>query len=698
MRVVSRIYPVLSSERKPIATSLEENVSLPNLLACLGSRCASRGICDTLIPSLEPPAGSTEAVAIYYRRSARDLHVAQHIAEKLGQQSRETQADIRLFLSLFAAPPASLLLAGSARPFVALSQAKRERYLLALANSPLGPFRQGYQGMKRLAGLIYFSALDKQDINPNWVVLDYTPPEPQRQAAPAPIVPLAISQETTLEADVVVVGSGAGGGVVAGELARTGKRVIVLEKGGYNHDGNFTLREEQAMSELFLKKGALATKDLGLIMMAGSTLGGGTVVNWMTSFRTPDDILEEWDQHSGLNRCFTGPQLQQSFAAVEQRINVNGEHSQHNRQNQVLFDGATALGYQAGVVQRNAVGCEQRCGTCSFGCRYGCNQSTMKTYLQDAYNHGTRIIVNGSAERVLIEHGKAVGVKASVRGAQTGTIHDVTIRAGIVVLAAGALYTPTLLLRSGIENQHIGRHLHLHPTAISVGVYPEKVYAWQGVLQSAYSDQFVHLDRNYGYTLEVAPTHPGLFGLATPWYSARSYREEMTAIAHLASIIVLTRDKGEGSVSVDRTGEPLVKYAVSAYDRKHMLHGLRQGTRIHLAAGAERVISLQNKPTDLKRSAHETMQRQRLHEFDRQIERHGLGANRIVVFSAHQMGTCRMGTHPATSVIDGHQQVHGVKGLFVCDSSVFPTASGVNPMLSIMALAHQASQYMKTEV
>jgi choline dehydrogenase-like flavoprotein len=285
-----------------------------------------------------------------------------------------------------------------------------------------------------------------------------------------------------------------------------------------------------------------------------------------------------------------------------------------------------------------------------------------------------------------------------VHNAQTETTHDVTIRAGIVVLAAGALYTPTLLLRSGIENRHIGKHLHLHPTAISVGAYREKVYAWQGVLQSAYSKQFARLDGNYGYTLEVAPAHPGLFGLATPWYSARTYREEMTGIAHLASMIVLTRDRGEGTVSMDHAGEPIVNYTVSAYDRKHLLHGLRQGARIHLAAGAERVISLQNKPTDLKRSEDEATQRQRLRTFDRQIKSRGLGANRVVMFSAHQMGTCRMGADPNTSVTDGHNQVHGVKGLFVCDSSVFPSASGVNPMLSIMALAHKASQCMKTEL
>jgi choline dehydrogenase-like flavoprotein len=186
--------------------------------------------------------------------------------------------------------------------------------------------------------------------------------------------------------------------------------------------------------------------------------------------------------------------------------------------------------------------------------------------------------------------------------------------------------------------------------------------------------------------------------MATPWYSARNFRDEMTTIPHLASVIVLTRDKGEGTVTVDRAGEPVVEYIVSAYDRKHILHGLRQGARIHLAAGAERVISLQNKPTDLKRSADEAIQRQRLRTLDRQMERHGLDANRILMFSAHQMGTCRMGANPRTSVTDEHHQVHGVKGLFICDGSVFPTASGVNPMLSIMALAHKASQYIKTEV
>lgn len=656
-------------------------------------------ICETLLPSLEPPEGSSAELIAYYRRSAADLRVAHKIAEKLGREGPELQADIRLFLSLFTAPPIGLFLAGQARPFRELSLEKREKYLLALANSPIGPFRQGYQGLKRLAGLIYFSAIDEQGSNPNWPVLGYTaPPPPPPLSVPPPISPLTITQDSVLEADVIVIGSGAGGGVVAGELARAGRSVIVLEKGGYNHEGNFTWQEEQAMPELFLKRGALSTADLGVIMLAGGTLGGGTVVNWMTSLRTPQDILQEWEQLSGLRGCFTGSRLQDSFTAVEQRLNINTANSQHNRQNQLLFAGATALGYHAEVVPRNTVGCEQRCGFCTMGCRHGCSQSTLKTYLQDACDQGARVLIHCNAQKVLLEHGRAVGVQATARDEHSGRTFNVTVRASVVVVAAGALVSPLILQNSGIENPHLGRHLHLHPTAISVGVYPEKINAWQGVLQSACSDQFSRLDKNYGYTFEVAPTHPGLFGLATPWYSARNYREEMIAASHLASFIVLTRDRGEGRVVADRAGEPVVKYAVSAWDRQHILHGLRQGTRIHLAAGANRVISLQNKPTDLRSYKERPITPNQLRAFDRLIERRGLGSNRIVLFSAHQMGTCRMGADARTSVTDEHQQVHGIKGLFVCDSSVFPNACGVNPMLSIMGLAHQASQYIKTQV
>ena len=656
-------------------------------------------VCETLLPSLEPPASSSEAEQAYYRRSARDLDLANLIAETLAQETPEAQTEFRQLLALMASPVSGLLLTGSAKGFLGLSSEKRTRYLLAMANSPLGQLRQGYQAIKRLAGFIYFSAPGQEGKNPNWETLDYTPVAPPTpDNAPQPIRPLTITEDTALDADAIVIGSGAGGGVAAAELAQAGKSVIVLEKGGYNNEANFTLQEAQATPELYLNRGLLTSKDLGIVVLAGSTLGGGTVVNWTTSFRTPTDVLEEWEAISGLRGRFTNAQYQESFDAVEQRIQVNKENSAHNRQNRLLYDGCKALDYHAEVIPRNAVGCDQRCGTCGYGCSYGAKQSTMKTYLQDAFDYGARIIVHCQANKVLMKNGQVTGVLATVTHKETGRTYELTLHAKTVVVAAGTLNTPAILLRSGLTNKHIGQHLHLHPTTTLAGLYPDKVYPWQGVMQSAYSDQFGHLDANYGYKLEVPPAHPGLLGLATPWFSAREYREQMAQAAHIATLIVLTRDKGEGSVTLNRHGEPIINYVVSVYDRKHLMHGLRQSARIHFAAGAREIVTLHNRRTGVKRDSDGTVSAQDLREFDRAIERHGMGPNRNMTFTAHQMGTCRMGSDPKTSVTNEHGEVHGVKGLFVADGSLFPAASGVNPMLSIMTLVHNNCQYLKTVV
>jgi choline dehydrogenase-like flavoprotein len=652
--------------------------------------------CDTFFPILDPPAASSELQMAYYRRSASDIHLARLIAEQVVQENKETQADFHRLLAVLMNPVTGLLLVGKLKPFVGLSQEWREKYVLAMAHSPLGQLRQGFQTIKRLAGFLFFSVPDDQDRNPHWKVLDYELPDPTPVAEIArPIEPLTITADNTLQCDAVVIGSGAGGGVVAAELAQAGKQVIVLEKGGYYSDADFTQQEAQSTSDLYLKRGLLTTKDLGIIVLAGSVLGGGTVVNWDTSFRTPNTILEEWARSSGLS-AFTDKSLQDSFAAVEQRLHINADNSAHNRQNQLLTDGAQALGYHAATLRRNVIDCEQRCGSCGFGCRYGCKQSTTKTYLQDAYEHGARIIVRCSAERILIKQQQVVGVEAMIRDPQTGQDVKVTIHAQTVIVAAGSIHSPALLLRSGLENKHIGQHLHLHPTSTIGGVYPDKVYPWKGVMQSAYSDEFGRLNGQYGYKLETAPTHPGMIALATPWHSAHDYRSRMLQASYLSTTIVLTRDKGEGSVTLDRYGEPVINYVPAVFDRRHLLHGLRQAARIHMAAGANEVISLQSKRSQLKRPQNGDISQQSWRTFDRQLERNGLGVNRIVMFSAHQMGTNRMGIDPTQSVIDGNCQVHGVQGLFVCDGSAFPAASGVNPMLSIMGLAHRASQYIKT--
>src|SRR5947199_5061792 len=312
------------------ATSAPQTAKNENLVAgwlTTDEFSVLEAVCETLLPSFEPPEGSSEVAAAYYHRSALDLNVAQLVAETLSFENEQAKADFRKLVGLLSSPAAGLMLAGIPRPFKALSQEKREKYLIAMANSPMGQLRQGYQSIKRLSGFVFFAAPDTTGVNPNWKALDYQAPAPPPVDVPQPIKPLKITEDTTLEADVVVIGSGAGGGLVAGELAMAGKSVIVLEKGGYNNETNFTLQEAQATPELFLKRGTLTTKDLGVIVLAGSTLGGGTTINWMTSLRTPPEILEEWEQRSGLKDCFTNSQLQDSFSAVEQHIHVNRENS-----------------------------------------------------------------------------------------------------------------------------------------------------------------------------------------------------------------------------------------------------------------------------------------------------------------------------------------------------------------------------------
>lgn len=654
-------------------------------------------LCDTLLPTLTPPTDSSEPVADYYRRNAGDLHVALVVAETLAQEDSTAQTDFRQFLALLATPATSLLFVGQAKAFADLGFAQREKYLQALANSPIAQLRQGFQAIKRLAGFIFFSVPDQQGQNPNWSVFEYQPADPVTSDQPRPIQPLTISDDTILECDAVIVGSGAGGGVVAGELARDGKNVIVLERGGYYSPADLSMGEAQATAELFLQRGLCTSKDLGVVVLAGSNLGGGTTVNWTTSFRTPPDVLDEWSQVSGLG-FFTNTALQASFTAVEQRLQVNKQNSQHNRQHQIFLEGAQALGYATDTIPRNALGCEERCGSCCYGCRYGCKQSTTQTYLQDAYKQGARIIVRCHADKVIIEDRKAIGVEATAHDPTTSKHYKLTVYSKAVIAAAGALNTPALLLRSDIPNKHIGRHLHLHPTSVISGHYQDKIYPWRGVMQSAYSDAFSHLDGNYGYILETPPSHPGLMGLSTPWLSARSYRENMAQGASTANIIVITRDKGEGTITLNRANESVINYVTAVIDRHHLLHGLRTAARMHMAAGAQELFSLHTKSTRLQRPASGPVSESAFRNFDAALERHGLGPNHIMMFTAHQMGSCRMGADAKKAVTNEHGEVYDVKGLFVCDSSVFPAASGVNPMLSIMALAHHSSQYIKTVI
>ncbi|HVO44007.1 MAG TPA: GMC family oxidoreductase N-terminal domain-containing protein [Aggregatilineales bacterium] len=639
-------------------------------------------IVDTLAPSVSvapDPAG-------LFARKASDLAVPAVMADILAKVVDPGHLELfKLTLDLLDQPLLNGLLSRNGQSFLTMSHDERTAILHAWAESPVAIQRYGFQAFKRFALFLFYSVLDADGRNPNWPAIGYAGPAVSTAARPAnPIVPAVLDADTS--ADVVIVGSGAGGGVVAAELSAAGLSVIVLEKGIY--DPAFSGRELHSVEKYFENRGFLATDDLGVVLLAGSTLGGGTMINWAASLRTPEHVLKEWETDYGVTG-FTGATFQKALDAVCARLSVNTKESIPNAQNAALERGALALGYRVGVVPRNVKGC-QDCGFCNFGCSFGAKQGTVQTYLQDACQRGTKIVTSARVDRVLVKNGRAAGVQATV-DLSDGRRQHITIRAKAVVVAAGALQTPAVLLRSGFGNAHIGHNLHLHPTTVTYGVYADPVPGWQGPMISRYVTQFNDLDgEGYGVTLETAPTHPGIAAFTLPWLNGQQHKETMHRLDHLANIIILTRDRDGGSVTIDGRGEPVIHYKLSARDGEHMMRGLVESLRVHRAAGAIELSAPHTTPLSFREGDFE--------DYLRRVQAAGLRKNTFALFSAHQMSSCRMGGNPALGAIDPGGEAFEVRGLFVADGSALPTPSGVNPMITIMGVAHLIAQNVKSQM
>jgi choline dehydrogenase-like flavoprotein len=317
----------------------------------------------------------------------------------------------------------------------------------------------------------------------------------------------------------------------------------------------------------------------------------------------------------------------------------------------------------------------------------------LRTWIRRAAAAGARILVDTEVSRVLVREGAVWGVEG-VHAPAEGPAVPVRIRARRVVVAAGSIHTPALLLRSGLSHPHLGRHLYLHPTVPVAGFYEDDMVPWWGVMMSTVNDELAHQDGGYGCKIETPPVHTGLLGLATPWTSARQHKESMLDGRRSGNFIVLTRDRFGGRVTVDRQGRPEVRYRLHRYDRKHLLRGIEECVRIHLAAGARSTYV-----------PHSTFPRIEAGASDAQVQAFLEGLRRLPwksgtfqLFTAHQMGTCRMGGSPKKAPVSPEGEVYGVKNLFVADASAFPAASGVNPMTSIQTLAYHTIQGLITRL
>ena len=603
------------------------------------------------------------------------------VARKIASLPRPAdRAELDLLLRLLDFAIVNLLLSGIPKRFTRMTPGERERCLRGWATSRLAQRRKAFQALKRLTTVTHYTTPGAAR------AIGYPGPLGPPPNTPKPIRPLTITGDTTLDCDVVVVGSGAGGGVVAAELTAAGKDVIVVEKGGYRNEADFTHLEGEALETMYDAGGLLATSDLGLVVLQGSTLGGGTVINYTTSFHTPDSVRHEWSREHGLPH-FETPEFTRSLDAVAHRLGVNTDHAKPSGRDQVLIRGLEQLRWHHGLLPRDVRGCAQddACGYCGMGCRRAAKQSTLVTYLQDAAAQGARVVVDCDARRVMIEDGAARGVEARA-GA-----HTVTVRAKAVVLAAGAVHSPALLLRSGVSLPMLGRNLALHPATAVLADMNEAVRPWTGTVQAHYSDQFADLDAGYGFKFETAPVHPSLQALAAPWESAAGHRDRMAKLPRTALVGILLRDRFGGRVRVDRDGVAVVDYRLSRYDRAHLRRAIGTAAEVLEAAGAREVWA----PLACTVTYHPGANGAR-EEWLRRVDAAGWGPNELLLVTFHQMASCRMGASASTSVVDAEHRVWGIRGLYVADASTFPSSSGVNPMLTVLAIAHRAARIIAT--
>jgi len=627
-----------------------------------------RAIVDTFVAPVELPGGE-------HTPAASDLGVVELVEQAVAHAPRAAdRKQTQALFGLFGSPGLTALGGGGLKRFAGLALAEREAVLRSWADSRVPQRRAVFQALRKAAVGMAYMAPD----NPMWELIGY--PGPRKDPAPAaplaPLRPLPVSGPTSLSCDVVVVGSGAGGGVAAATLAQAGLDVIVVESGGYHAEDEFDGVELTAVQNLYLNGGGIATHDQSVGLIAGSTLGGGTVVNYTTSFRTPDDVREEWAGHGV--EAFTGPEYSEALDGVCERIGVSSEYSSPSARDELMHKGLLELGWHADFMPRNVRGCKQdeRCGYCGYGCPYGAKQSGLVTWLQDHAAADGRVLVDTFVERITLAGGEARGVVATHH--PTGS--KVTISSRAVVCAAGALHTPALLKRSGMKNPNIGRHLRLHPATAVWGVFDEEVNGWGGTMQAVYSDEFADLDGDgYGLKFETAPVQPLLLFSFAPWRSSAQHFELMSALANTSAVGVLLRDKGAGEVRVGRDGQPIARYALSDVDTRHLRTGMEGAAKILKAAGAQRIYMSQNKLVETRTGDVDALMRD--------ADAAGYGPGQVILGSFHIMGTARMGGHPTTAACDPTGQTYDARNVVVCDGSAFPTSSGVNPQISIMAIA-----------
>ena len=489
------------------------------------------------------------------------------------------------------------------------------------------------------------------------------------------------------EYDIVIIGSGAGGGTVAKELAplcADGKKIAVLEWGAKLKEEEYTGREVEMASRLFFDSGGTFTKDRTMPLAYGRAYGGSTVIYTGTSLTMPEDVVKLWNV-PGLDHADLHPRGLKYLDENNVHLLSDEEINDNSR---LFLEGCRKLGYHVEQFPINVKGCKGS-GLCNLGCPNQAKQGTHRVQLPQAEAQGVEVITNCRVTTI----GDRV-VEARVEDPGYGEpslwpVGEYRINARVVVLAAGgAVNSPALLLRSGYGERFstLGRYLTLHPALILVGEHECQISNFNGHPKSYYCDEFWKSD---SFLLEVCMYFPFVTAKNLVGFGAE-HSELMKAFPRLQMILVLVLDEAisENRVFLDSKGEPVVDYTLSDPILDTLRASMVESAKIFFAAGAKRVHAPAGKAFFI-----DAVDAGRVDEL---IPRERVTPGKISVTSAHLMGGCRMGRDASDSVTDGWGRVHGVPWLFVADSSLFPQCSEVNPYVTVMALADRVAEGIRS--
>lgn len=482
-----------------------------------------------------------------------------------------------------------------------------------------------------------------------------------------------------------------------------------MEKGEYIPPEQISNLEIDTFDKMYEKHSLLSTEDGNIMVLAGSTDGGGTTIDWGCCLQTPKHVREEWVERNGLDQFQQKGDFDVSMKVVLDRIETKiNKHVEHNVANQKQLQACKSLNYKCDSIQTNITDtAEKSAGYTCFGDRYGNKKGTSVTFLHDAVKNGVQVITRCSVQRIVYHihpHTKkkcAVGVIAHVEN--NGITHVVNIRArkGVIV-AAGSLHTPCLLLRSQLSNPHIGKHLHLHPATCVGGFFPfNEIRADEKAPMTTVYDEFSKTHNShsarYGAKIDLPSMHTGLFGAAAPWKNAKQFREQLENFNHSQFLIVSQRDQSEGTVCLAKDGfNPSISYDLGKEDKASMIRAICGAIHILIAQGASQITTGHDDDPGLISQMCPTskvplFRQDQIDAYLNDIKKRGIPKYNMVLGSAHQMGSCRMGTSPRNSVVDLNGELWECDDLFIFDASIFPTASGTNPMLTTLAMSHMLS-------